>query len=443
MLVNNMASGEEITNWSSSIEDTEIVSVVVPDSSTHLTVTVVLNYCKKKILIPYLRYLSFIGFRPLLNDQQGSCFCGKLLNFLYTCLIIVVMLVGYMVHYMACFRRDRGFYYVFSSSNNTLKAAYDAIFTETCDRPITFTFVLPSLLHLSAYLHTLIVFRNTDDEQLPVLMERVFLASTNLSDGFISQRKLVKILWLFVMCSLVWISVSFIISIFMLVKGDITFRWIENGWLPAVSLKILFVVCTLWQDLIQSAIISNYCLQAQLLTSHVRFMRDKLLQFPVQPLEWMRDIEDFKKLLNHFNKKISPSVCLLLIMDISFALSGALWLYILHVRHISLPIHGLSAINILNVFFWAIIAIAPIIQAARLSNSCKVLKTVGQEVRARPYVHQDTPIQELDSVLLYTTSLNIDAKLFCISITGRSLIFCITLASVVFLVLGQSHYFLH
>lgn len=431
-----MASGEEITNWSSSLEDTEIINVV-PDSSTHLTVTVVLNYCKRKILIPYLRYLSFIGFRPLLNDQQGIW--GKLVNVLYTCLILGVMVVGYMLHYMACFRRDRGFYYVFSSSNRSLNAAYDAIFTETCDRPITFSFVLPSLLHLSAYLHMLIVFRNTDEEQLPVLMERVFLASTNLSDGFISQRKLVRILWLFVVCSLIWISASFVISIFMLVKGEVTFRWVESSWLMAM-LKFLFILCTLWQDLVQSAIISNYCLQAQLLTSHVRFMRDKLLQFPVQPIEWMRDIEDFKKLLNHFNKKISPSVCLLLILDISFVLSGTLWLFKLYIRHISLPAYGLSAINILNVFFWAIIAIAPFIQAARLTNSCEVLKTVGQEVRARPYVHQDTPIQELDSVLLYTTSLNIDAKLFCIPVTGRTLILCITLAAVALLVLGQSHY---
>ncbi|KAJ8963821.1 hypothetical protein NQ314_005363 [Rhamnusium bicolor] len=80
-------------------------------------------------------------------------------------------------------------------------------------------------------------------------------------------------------------------------------------------------------------------------------------------------------------------------------------------------------------------------QGSRLSNSCDVLKTVGQEVRTRPYVHQDTPAYELDSILMYTTSLKINAKLFCLPIRGKYICFCIITAAVVILVLGQCHYF--
>lgn len=53
-------------------------------------------------------------------------------------------------------------------------------------------------------------------------------------------------------------------------------------------MKILLVVCTLLHDMVRATIISNYCLQAQLLTSYAYFLREKLLQHRVQPIEWMR-----------------------------------------------------------------------------------------------------------------------------------------------------------
>ncbi|KAJ8963822.1 hypothetical protein NQ314_005364 [Rhamnusium bicolor] len=63
--------------------------------------------------------------------------------------------------------------------------------------------------------------------------------------------------------------------------------WKSSTWI-ILMMKILLVICTLWHDVVQAAVISNYCLQAQLLTSYVQFLREKLLQYPVQPLEWMR-----------------------------------------------------------------------------------------------------------------------------------------------------------
>ncbi|CAG9827357.1 unnamed protein product [Diabrotica balteata] len=429
---------------SDSSEDTEIVNIAVPDSSTHLSVTTVLNYCKSKILRPYLRFLGFMGLRPLFGEQQDAftC-CWKFVNVLYTSFILVILVMGYILQYMSCFRRERGFYYVFVTSNKTLYAEYTYNYKETCDGSIAFSFILPSLLHFISYLHIMFVFRNTDDEQLPVLMERVFLASTTISNGFISQRKLLKTLWLFITSSIIWISLSFAVANYMLVHGEVHFKWIETSETSSILLKVLLIICSLWHDLVQSTIVSNYCLQAQLLTSYVKFMREKLLQFPVQPLEWMRDIEDFKKLLNYFNSKISPSVCLLTIMDASFALSGTLWMVRFYQNHKNeMDLYSFSLVNIFNVILWALIALAPFVQAARLTNACEVLKTVGQEVRARPYVHSDTPTMELDSVLLYTTSLKINAQLFNIPVTGKTLFFGLTIGAVFILTFGQLCYFI-
>lgn len=53
-------------------------------------------------------------------------------------------------------------------------------------------------------------------------------------------------------------------------------------------MKALLILCTLWHDMVQATVISNYCLQAQLLTSYVQFLRQKLLQSRTEPVKWMR-----------------------------------------------------------------------------------------------------------------------------------------------------------
>nr|XP_023019498.1 uncharacterized protein LOC111508285 isoform X2 [Leptinotarsa decemlineata]XP_023019499.1 uncharacterized protein LOC111508285 isoform X2 [Leptinotarsa decemlineata] len=425
------------SNSSSSLEDQHVCEV--PDSYTDLrSVTTVLYYCKRKILNPYMRFLGFMGIRPLC-ESQDSCTCLKLiLTRSYTVLIISLLIVGYLLQYMACFRRERGFCYVTRTGRLTLSREIDDVYDRSCYGSVAFSSILPSLMHLVAYLHMVYVFRSTDDEYLPILMEKVFVISTNLSAGTMSQKRLVKMLWVFVIFSIVWMSLSIFAVICMMCDGDIHFKWMMRSSLPLIFMKILLVSCTLGHDVVQATVISNYCLQAQLLTSYVQFLREKLLQFPVIPLEWMRDIEDFKKLLNYFNHNIAPPACLLVVVDISFAVSGIIW--ILGFDHIdteTLPIFGLS---ILNIILWIFMASVPFVQAARLSNSCEVLKTVGQEARTRPYVHQNTPTTELDSVLLYTSSLQISAKLFYIPITLRKLCFCLTVSSIVILILGQCHY---
>lgn len=76
---------------------------------------------------------------------------------------------------MSCFRRDRGFCYVRKSNNFLTEQKIDAIYQQTCDGSLIFSFLVPSILHLSGYLYAIFVTRTSDDEQIPVLMERVSL----------------------------------------------------------------------------------------------------------------------------------------------------------------------------------------------------------------------------------------------------------------------------
>jgi len=53
-------------------------------------------------------------------------------------------------------------------------------------------------------------------------------------------------------------------------------------------LKVFLIICTLWHDMVQGTIITSYCLQGQLLMSHLHFLRGKLLQHILPPIDWMR-----------------------------------------------------------------------------------------------------------------------------------------------------------
>ncbi|XP_064212873.1 uncharacterized protein GrlHz isoform X1 [Tribolium castaneum] len=407
------------------------------EQSRQSSVTAVLNYCKSKILNPYLRVLSVVGLRPLISNQLESCFCFQFVNSVYTVQLIVLLILGYLLQYMACFRRDRGFCYKLVN-NPYLVQIEDVkqIYEQICHAPLLFSFIIPSVLHLIGYVHAVLVIRHSDDDQLPVLMERVFLSSNGQS----SQRKLVRTLWTFVTLTGIWMTLSLITIVCMMANGTINFKWLEN--MPegvTVGLKILLVVCILWHDVVQASIISNYCLQTQLLTTYLQCLQEKLLQQPVQPLEWIRHIETFKKMLRFVNNELAPSVCIFTFINLACATSGILWFFDYdNVDKETVPIGGIST---LNVILWLLLALAPFVQASRLSNECDILRNAGQEVRTRPFVHQDTPRHDLDSILLYTASLKLRAKLFSIPITGRYLCLFFMFVGIVILVLGQCHYF--
>lgn len=55
-----------------------------------------------------------------------------------------------------------------------------------------------------------------------------------------------------------------------------------------LALKILLIICTLTHDMVQATIITSYCLQAQLLQAHLMFLKERLLNRTITPLNWMR-----------------------------------------------------------------------------------------------------------------------------------------------------------
>ncbi|KAL2720066.1 nucleolar protein 10-like [Vespula squamosa] len=200
-----------------------------------------------------------------------------------------------------------------------------------------------------------------------------------------------------------------------------------------IILKILLIVCTLWHDMVQGTIITSYCLQGQLLIAHLYFLRGKLLQHTLPPIDWMKEISEFKKLLKYFNNDLGPAVSIYTVINLSWATAGTIWL--LQYNDDETENNPVTYIGIINVVLWILISIVPFIQAARLTTACSMIQSIGHEVRIRPFVYESTPGEDLDTILLYTSSLKMCARLFRIPVTSRYLCLLLTVASIAILTL--------
>ncbi|KAK7863610.1 hypothetical protein R5R35_006151 [Gryllus longicercus] len=394
----------------------------------------VLNYCKKKILQPYLQLLSAMGLRPVRQELSGHCRISSVLYYIYFIFVLMLLIAGYILQGMACFRRDRGFCYKVS-----YKVPVDTC-QNICYGNVTFSYVVPSVLHFTAYLYAVYLFRIMENEQLQNLMERAFLMASNNADGTVHQRHLMKRLWLFILLSLLWIALSVTSLSVMMAKEKIIFVWFEESSVAWTTvLKVLLMIGTTWHDLVNVTIITSYFLQAQLLISYLHTLKLKLLENSIPSLDWLREIGTFQKLLEYLNDEFAPSVCLFAIVNITRATSGIIWL--LNADTIDTMTLHISGISILNVLLWVCLSIAPFVQAARLTSICKIFRQLGHEVRGRPFVYVDTPGDTLDTILLYTSSLRMTAKLYEIPISGRCICLGLTVCTVILLTLGQSHFF--
>ncbi|KYN19287.1 Nucleolar protein 10 [Trachymyrmex cornetzi] len=428
-------------------QSTDQVDEITEDYENFISTSAVLHYCKHKILRPYLRLLGVMGLRPTNSDDSDHFLRCSILSNLHTIQVTIFICIGYILQYMACFRRDRGFCYKVSLEQNRLDVSEEQTQEPSCYGNVIFSYLIPSILHLVAYLYTIYLFRVKENEQLQNLMERAFLLSSNpINHG--NQKRLVHILWLFIALSIVWIIMALVTVNIQMAERNIVFQWMENSpYQVKIVLKVFLIICTLWHDMVQGTIITSYCLQGQLLMSHLYFLRGKLLQHVLLPIDWMRfpfvcdlqDIDEFKKLLKYFNDELGPAVCIYTIVNLSWAVAGIIWLFQYYINNGDS--HHVTYVNAMNVVLWILISIAPFIQAARLTNACSTIRAVGHEIRIRPFVYQTTPGEDLDSILLYTSSLKMCAKLFKIPIKSRYLCLLLTIGSISILTLGQCEFF--
>ncbi|KAL4706030.1 hypothetical protein ACJJTC_014252 [Scirpophaga incertulas] len=409
-----------------------------PDTE-YMSTSAILHYCKSKILVPYLKLLTIMGLRPVVDVSNSSKFAICLSHF-HSAQVAVFMFLGYILQYMACFRRDRGFCYKLVPLALSSTLEYET-YKQVCYGNVTLTYIGPSILHFTGFSYALYLFRISDNEQLQNLMERVFLLSSYAPQGLPTSKpkRLLRMLWFFIILSVLWMCLSLCSVNMMMAKGSIMFRWMESSSNDVhMTLRILLIICTLIHDMVQATIITSYCLQAQLLQAHLMFLKERLLNRTMSPLHWMREISEFRKLLKYLNDDLAPAVCLFTVVNVSWAASGALWL--LGLDRVDTDTEPLPGVSLLNQALWAFAVAAPFVQAARLSQECCNTQSVGHELCVRPFLHQDTSQEEIITILMYASNLKLQAELFYCPIAGRYVFFLITVSVITIFSLGMCHY---
>lgn len=128
------------------------------------------------------------------------------------------------------------------------------------------------------------VFRIADNEQLQNLVERVFILHN-------IPNKLIYMLWSHIACGFLWLTVM---TSYLIVMEDDNIDVMKIVWFGKPSqntqtlAKILLIVATFAQDLIQVIVLTSYSIQCYLLRRYISILKEKLLQNTIDSLDWMR-----------------------------------------------------------------------------------------------------------------------------------------------------------
>lgn len=256
--------------------------------SYEASIAVILLCCKKKILYPYLRLISILGWRPLFFSAVEPPIAIRCSNKLYLVFIVCIMLTGHFLEYAAC---------------------HSDILTGK-ETP-KFFHMLPSLFHVAAYMTVLYYSRKPESERLETLMERVFLQSSRNAGWLICHRRLVKQLRNFFIFCMIWVLLS-------LTTRLMHYFWYETIYkhgkmceydLPMVADDKIFtairISCSTWNDLICAAIVTTYSVHCQLNLFYIRnictVIRERRIPFQVSndPLKLISPALDPTLIINH------------------------------------------------------------------------------------------------------------------------------------------------
>lgn len=66
------------------------------------SISSILRYCKHRVLYPYLKLLGVMGLKPWTEDD--TCAFFRILNKLWVVFVILLLITGYILQFVTCFR---------------------------------------------------------------------------------------------------------------------------------------------------------------------------------------------------------------------------------------------------------------------------------------------------------------------------------------------------
>ncbi|XP_046852974.1 uncharacterized protein LOC124446188 isoform X2 [Xenia sp. Carnegie-2017] len=391
------------------------------------------NGCQLKFLCITLE----IAWRPYggMSPQQNA-FLLKCVNTIYPVMIISLLLFSYVASAVACrgeIKKSSMNSTIpaskspvhFASSNMTnlnrskqiVKESDDDEYDEPWEpaykecRHVFGTFVLPSLLHLTAYLIGFYLYRIRQHEGLYFLMEKVFLQS--------SKQKHVEVTlssWCFLILGMVWLVLEMgIFVFFILAFGPETVTGFRHNRLRLTLAALLMCAGQLVSELVNVVIIVNYAAQCQLIIHYIRGVTRRIEEKSADLQSIMKDILEIKNAVERMNSLLSFMVSLCVFTLLENCLINSIYLFVDEDKH-SVEVILYRTIDVivksLAIFF-------PVIQAARVTGIASQFKQISLDVRV--FGHQTSSQLELDSFLNFVQSAHLKAYLFLTPVRGSLL----------------------
>lgn len=291
-------------------------------------------------------------------------------------------------------------------------------------------YLLPAVMQVMAYVIALIHMRSHENEQFQSLVEKVFLQLTPTDVWNVAKKRITRRLHAVYAAGIFWIAASLasqLVNVYA--GGTLRLEWMyvaEDAEEVHYFLLSALVSMQLLHDVVSMTIATSYAIHCQLLLVYLQNMSQAVRERRMTFLEFFRGVEEARKSVRYLNQQQALAVTVQTIWVTSrvvvcfYALLGTPWTQ--WPRFLA---------GWLNVFLWLSLVLIPLVQASRLSSTCRHVRELGLELAARPFVYRDVPQSALDTFLLFTTSLRMQAKLCALPVTKRTVIF-------VFLFIGIS-----
>ena len=309
------SSAREIHDTFEHLENTDFNAA---ECDLQESTSVALHLCKRKVLRPYFRLLAMLGWRPIIYPIAPEVtWCAQIFNVIYTAIVFLLMIAGYIFQYASCFRQDGYPPYrnitndrIITLNNNnkwttttksvnysddeltTYLSGVDSSPEEDsnlykCSGNFVSLYLIPDMLHLFAYLFVFHLLRTPECECLQNLLERVFLQTTRINGWFIAQKKLVQTLRTFLWLCVTWVVLSVLGHIIhILYFQEMCFTWMQPNSDLIVKIMTAFTIFSLtWNDIVCASIVTSYSVHCQLNISYiynlVSGVREKRIDFQV------------------------------------------------------------------------------------------------------------------------------------------------------------------
>ncbi|XP_042877061.1 uncharacterized protein LOC122256435 [Penaeus japonicus] len=376
----------------------------------------ILHYCRKRIIKPRDIIFSFVGYRAWSKDGADLCLCMRAFSFLYSVFLLLFLAWGPVLQYNICLRRDEGVSTEpMNHLNVTISELKDDLYTskrnsdskDTCSGSLVFVYAVPSLMFLLAYLVTCLVLRCGEPEHLQTLLERVYLISACSPWEQVKQRRLgcAWVTWLGIGLLCLALSLASLALHLAAAAPHLPFTIIKPRDDTEKIILCGLALGSLWLG--DGAVVVGillYCAQCHLLYTLLGLIRTTLLQGAISLLSAKKDTS-----LN------SSKTFLLAGEELSSVKEPEIeWLHL--------------AAVITNLLPWLLLVAVPLFMAARLSSAYRALSKMGCQLQARPFGYQSTLQTDIDSFLLYVSSLSLRAKILWIPVRTYFLVSLLVLS---------------